>query len=131
MTFLFIASHAASLIVLLLAAAGAGTLAAGSRFSFAVRSALGLALWGHALFLLGILGQLRVVPIVTLICIAIAGGALRGRLIPRAPEGVLGILSGAMLIASFLRALHPPLAFDETLYHLPFVRALASPPTAR
>lgn len=32
----------------------------------------------------------------------------------------------ALLIPFFLLALYPPHAFDETLYHLPFVRALAT-----
>jgi hypothetical protein len=125
--FFFMARHAAILAVLLLTAAGAGTLAVGSRFSLAFRSALGLALWGQALFLLGIIGQLRVVPIAALTFVAIAGGALRGRLIPRTRPGasILGIVCGATFVAVFLLALHPPLAFDETLYHLPFVRALA------
>ena len=117
---LLLAKHAAALVVLFLAAAGAGTLAAGSRPSLALRSALGLMLWAHALFALAAIGQLRLVPIVMLVAIAIAGGAWRGRSWPR----VHPLLVAAMAPA-FLLALHPPLAFDETLYHLPYVRALA------
>lgn len=131
--FLFIAEHGVLLLTVLAAAAGAGTLATGSRYGLALRSALGLALWAHALFLLAIIGQLRISPILALFVAAIAGGALRVMRAswaapPFAGGGAGGrgrIAGGALFAALFLLALHPPLAFDETLYHLPFVQALA------
>jgi hypothetical protein len=166
---LFILEHLAALLVLLLAAAGAGRLAAGSRFSLPLRAALGLALLAQALFLLAAIGQLRTIPIVVLIVVAIAAGKpltrppatlspLRGargsrgehaecpsprsagrRACPERAKGVEGCREAAdegastgnwqlatLFAALFLLALSPPLAFDETLYHLPFVRALAA-----
>jgi len=95
-----------------------GTLVAGSRGSLAFRCALGFAVWGHALFFLALFGQLRAVPIAALIAIAIIGGALRARI-----DGVL--VFGAFAAPLLAMTLRPPLAFDETLYHLPLVRALA------
>lgn len=122
--FLFLARHAALLLVALAAAAGAGTLVAGRREPLALRAALGLAVWSDVLFLLAALGWLRPAPMVLLLIVALAGGAMRSRL----PEGIGSpwlIAFVAMGIPAFLLALQPPLAFDETLYHLPFVRALA------
>jgi hypothetical protein len=124
MTLFFFAKHAVVLLLLLVAAAGAGTLVAGSRQPLALRCALGLAVWGEALFLLAACGWLRPVPIVVLLLIAIGGGALRMRAWPRFGR-VPALLAFAIGLPAFLLALHPPLAFDETLYHLPFVRDLA------
>jgi hypothetical protein len=118
---LFLVQHALALIVFLAAAAGAGTLATGTRFSLALRSALGLALWAHALFFLALLGQLRIIPILILLVLSLLG-LTRG--IPR-PSPFCLLLSAFCLLL-FLVALAPPLAFDETLYHLPIVRALAT-----
>jgi hypothetical protein len=154
----------AVLAAILFAAAGTGTLATGSRYPLALRSALGLALLGHALFFLGLLGWLRIAPIVALFVIAVVGGAMRGRwqmadggwwrdsglrgcAVARLRSGISGVTarpsdratirtsvlpsairhlpSFAIFIPLFLLALHPPLAFDETLYHLPFIRAAA------
>ncbi len=124
MTLFFFAGHAVVLLLLLVAAAGAGTLAAGNREPLALRCALGLAVWGEALFLLAACGWLRPVPIVILLVVAIGGGAARmhtwARIRPK--HALAAIAIGA---PAFLLALHPPLAFDETLYHLPFVRDLA------
>lgn len=127
MIVLFVAKHAAVMVLLLLTIAGAGTLTAGAREGLALRCALGLALWAHALFLLGTLGQLRAVPLIAVAAIAIAGGAWRAYRDrdddrDRRPAWIVAALVVAPL---FLLALFPPLAFDETLYHLPFVRAFA------
>ncbi len=124
MLVLFLAKHATLLALLLVSAAGAGTLAAGPRDGLAMRAALGLALFGHACFFLATAGQLRATPLIALTIIAIAGGAWRARGIarPSASHVVAGVLVKAPL---FVLALYPPIAFDETLYHLPFVRALA------
>ncbi|MBV8516163.1 MAG: phospholipid carrier-dependent glycosyltransferase [Acidobacteria bacterium] len=107
----------------LLAAAGAGTLAVGTRCDLPTRCALGLALFAHALFALALCGALRAGAVVALLVIAIAGGVRRGLRVPHADVATgAGIALFALL---FPLALFPPLAFDETLYHLPFVRALA------
>jgi hypothetical protein len=120
---LFAAKFAAVLLVVLVAAAGAGTLAMGTRFELAVRCALGLALWAQTLLLLALCGALRAMPIAVLGVVAIGGGVGRGLRLPKlhAPF-IAGI---ALSAALFVLALFPPLAFDETLYHLPFIRALA------
>ena len=117
--FTLIATHAAMFVLLLLAAAGAGTLVLDSRAGLALRSALGLALWAHALFFLALIGQLRAVPMLVLLAISLSG-VVRG--VRLSLPLLFAIASFAPL---FLLALHPPLAFDETLYHLPMVRELA------
>ena len=122
-TLLFIAKHAAVLLLLLVAAAGAGTLVVGSRFGLALRCALGLAVWGQVLFFLAAAGQLRGGVILVLLVIAMVGMGRTDRIVCP-PLGVVSVgvvMGGALLLV----ALQPPLAFDETLYHLPFVRALA------
>jgi hypothetical protein len=124
MLVLFFAKHAAVLALLLLTAAGAGTLSAGPREGIALRAVLGLALFGHACFFLAAVGQLRAAPLITLTIIAIVGGAWRAGGIARPATSHL--VAGVLVIAPlFVFALYPPIAFDETLYHLPIVRALA------
>lgn len=123
MFLLFFAKHAAILALLLLTAAGAGTLAAGAREGIALRTALGLALFGHACFFLAAIGQLRAAPLIALAVLAIIGGAWRARSI--APPSLIAIASAIGVVPLFVLALYPPLAFDETLYHMPTVRALA------
>jgi len=89
-----------------------------------LRCALGLVVWGEALFLLAACGWLRPVPMLVLLVVAVGGGMMRMATWPR--FGVLPALGViAIGVPAFLLALHPPLAFDETLYHLPFVRDLA------
>jgi len=122
--FLFFAGHAAILALLLVTAAGAGTLALGAGEGLALRAALGLALCAHACFFLAAVGQLRPLPLIVLAIVAIAGGAMRARGIVR--PSVSHIVVGLLVVAPlFVFALYPPIAFDETLYHLPFVRELA------
>ncbi len=122
--FLFFAGHAAILALLLVTAAGAGTLALGAGEGLALRAALGLALFGHACFFLAAVGQLRPLSLIALTIVAIAGGAVRTRGIAR--PSVSHVVAVVLVIAPlFAFALYPPIAFDETLYHLPFVRALA------
>jgi hypothetical protein len=123
MIVLFLAKHAAVLALLLLAAAGAGTFAAGPREGIASRTALGLALCGQVCFFLAAIGQLRPVPLIALTVVVIAGGAWHARTKPLPSRIVIAIAVG--IVPLFVLALYPPLAFDETLYHLPFVRALA------
>jgi hypothetical protein len=124
LTFLFFAKNGAVLLALLAIAAGAGTLAAGGLQPLALRCALGLALWAEASFLLAAVGWLRPGPLIIMAIIALAGGAFRARpAISISKWWTLAIV--AIGVPAFLLALHPPLAFDETLYHLPFVRSLA------
>ena len=120
---LFLVEHLAVFALVILTAAGAGTLAAGPREGLALRSALGLALMAHALFGLGLIGQLRPGPLLALTLVAIVGGALRARRQwPPARLSFACVLTAAPL---FFLALFPPLAFDETLYHLPLVDEVA------
>ena len=125
---IFAAEHLAILLLVLLCAAGMGAIVSRSRFTLPLRSALGLAVWGEALFLLAGIGQLKAVPVAVL---AIVTGVVGCRLsvlnFPRqlTTDNRLLVL-GALFALVFLLALLPPLAFDETLYHLPTVRALAA-----
>lgn len=121
LTLLFYLLHAAVLVAILAAAAGAGTLVAGRRESLALRAALGLVVWGEALFALAAGGWLNAGTIGVLFAVAIAGGVVRGW------GGTLPRWAWLVAIAAVLfpLALHPPQAFDETMYHLPFVRSLA------
>ncbi len=122
--FLFFAGHAAILALLLVTVAGAGTLALGAGEGLALRAALGLALCAHACFFLAAVGQLRPLPLIALTILAIVGGVARARGIVR--PSVSHVVVGLLVIAPlFVFALYPPIAFDETLYHMPFVRALA------
>ena len=121
----FVAKNLAVLFLLLACAVGAGTLAM-PREGLALRSALGLALCAHAAFVLALIGQLRA-PAILVVIVGIAAGVAwrvrsneisRSCLLPTA----YCLLPAALL---FPLALFPPIAFDETLYHLPFVRAFA------
>ncbi|HEY2092144.1 MAG TPA: hypothetical protein VGJ81_09655 [Thermoanaerobaculia bacterium] len=112
----FTAEHLAILLLVLACAAGMGTLAARSQ-PLPLRMALGLAVWAEALFLLAAIDQLRPIPIATLAILSLA--SIR----PPATSHWQLLLAAVPL---FLLALHPPLAFDETLYHLPTIRSLAT-----
>jgi hypothetical protein len=126
---LFVVKNLAVLILLLACAAGAGTLAM-PRQGLALRSALGLALCAHAAFFLAAIGQLRAPAILVVIVAIAAGVAWRVRAISRqerlfsCPLPTANCLF-ACAVLLFVLALFPPIAFDETLYHLPFVRAFA------
>jgi hypothetical protein len=145
---LFIVQHAAVLALLLVVAAAAGTVVLGSRESLALRSAMGMAVAGQLFVLLGTMRVLRAWSIcgfaVIVIVASVAPAArrlYRRRLAGESnrrraggdPAGGppalrwLGAGSVAALYAFplFLLALYPPIAFDETLYHLPFVAAIA------
>jgi hypothetical protein len=123
----FIAEHALMLALLFLLATAAGTAVAGRRETLALRMALGLAVIGQVFVLLGVMGGLRPWTLVLVGFIALATGALRMEWdwwtrIRWKPVAAAGIAA----LPLFLLALYPPIAFDETLYHLPFVRALAT-----
>jgi hypothetical protein len=138
---LFFAKYVAVLALVLTMAAAAGTSAAGAREGLALRTALGLALWAHAAFVLSVLGVLRPVPLVLLAVVAIGGALWRGRywrsggpMGPMGPMGRMGTRGAALALCAvplFALALYPPIAFDETLYHLEFVRTFAAEGTLR
>jgi hypothetical protein len=92
--------------------------------SIGLRFALGLAAIGQILVLLGIAGLLR--PwVLWALFVAIAIFAI-GRVARARPLRWPWLAAIAAAIVPFLLlALFPPIAFDETLYHLPFVQALA------
>jgi hypothetical protein len=117
---LFVLQHAAALVLLLVVAAAAGTAVAGARVSLALRAALGLAVAGQVFVILGTFGALRPWSIAAFVAAAIVAGAMRMER--------HAISWATMLVAApfFILALDPPVAFDETLYHLPFVRAIAA-----
>ena len=121
MLVLFLVKHLAVLAGVLLVAAAAGTLAAGTREGLALRTALGLGLCAHAAFFLGLIGQLRTGPILGLTLLLVVGGIWRARSESLAFPA-LALLGGIPLVPL---ALFPPIAFDETMYHLPFVHAFA------
>jgi len=124
MLLLFFAKYAAILALLLITAVAAGTLAVGGSDGIAFRAAVGVALCGHACFLLAAIGQLRAIPLIVLMAAALTGGALRFRGIEWPAASRIGVC--AVVIAPlFVLALYPPLAFDETTYHLRFIRSLA------
>jgi 4-amino-4-deoxy-L-arabinose transferase-like glycosyltransferase len=94
---------------------------------FGVAVALGLALFGQIGLLLGLLGILtRGVVIAVVVAVHLAGlrcwrewrwiGGRRLWIV-----AVLAVALGPVIVLSF----YPPVAFDETLYHLPFARAFA------
>ena len=144
----FIVQHAAVLALLLVVAAAAGTVVLGSGVSLALRSAMGMAVAGQVFVVLGTIGELRAWSIGAFGGIVVAGATVapaarrlyRRRLAGesdrrRAGSGTAGqrpalrtaLLAGAALLALplFLLGLYPPIAFDETLYHLPFIAAIA------
>ncbi len=128
--FLFVAKHLLALLLLAATAWVAGRMALRRWLDieglegFAVATALGLGLLAQLALLLGLLGILTLGPLIA----AVAGIHLLGirewrqwwgRRLP-----ILGWLLAA-LAPLFVLALYPPVAFDETLYHLPFAREFA------
>jgi len=83
--------------------------------SLPLRLTLGLAIAGQLLVLLGIVGAVGAwffLPLGVIVILAVRGTKMRWQPLIAAPP----------LVAL---ALYPPIAFDETLYHLPMVRAIA------
>ena len=123
----FVLEHAAVLLLLLLTAAGAGTLVMGSKAPLALRAAMGLAVAGQLFAILGIIGALRPWLLWTFTTIALLGLVAPTLVAPAARRLDRRRLAGASLLTLplFLLTLYPPIAFDETLYHLSFVRTIA------
>lgn len=130
----FVGSHLLVLLVLAATAWVAGR-AALRRFPLeagaellAVPMALGLAVLGLPLFLLGLLGQLAVGPLLGLLLLVHLVGLGAWREIvqsgwtvladPRRRAVAVGLVAASAPF--FLLALYPPTAFDETTYHLPY-----------
>lgn len=109
-------------------AAGAGTLALGARGCLAVRGTVGLALCAQAFFLLALAGWLRPAAFVALALIALCGWLRQDWSRKEMPLRLSLARAAVWLFVAlplFVLALYPSIAFDETLYHLPFVQALA------
>src|SRR5438105_51384 len=92
----------------------------------ALRTTIGLAVAGQILAVLGIFGLLQPWALLTVAAIALfffhAEARRRGENLLRVSAPPREIV---LLIPLALLALYPPIAFDETLYHLAFVRAIA------
>jgi hypothetical protein len=130
----FIVEHAAVLALLLLVAAAAGTLVMGPRAPLALRAVMGTAVAGQLFVVLGTIGALRpwtlwaFAMIAVLACIShtlrgIAGTPWQDVQLDCEKCGLATV--ALCTLPLFLLALYPPIAFDETLYHLPFVQAIA------
>lgn len=135
---LFLARHAAITALLAATAWAAGRLVL-RRWAGPAPAALavtvGMAALAQALHLVGLVGWLRMGPMLALAAavhlLAIpewrrVAGAWRqpGRILSdRSPGAVAAVALFAALLWAL--TLYPPIAFDETMYHLPFTRAFA------
>jgi hypothetical protein len=120
---LFVIEHAAALVLLLIIAAAAGTAVTGARAPLVLRATLGLAVAGQLFIVLATFGALRPWILWLVAAVAIAGAAMR---MERGAMSWRAVAVMASIAAPlFVLALYPPIAFDETMYHLPFVRAIA------
>jgi hypothetical protein len=96
-----------------------------------LRAALALALTAQSFFLLALGGELRVVPILAVTVISCLLSVIGHARTPTTDNRQLTTVFIVLFAALLLLALHPPIAFDETLYHLPFIRSLATTGTLR
>lgn len=132
----FLLVHLVCLLVLVVAAYGAGAPVVGllrgePRLTvFAVRAAIGLTTLGLVLYGLGLAGMLTRAAS-TMLVVAACAAALTFRDAPGAlrkwtvADGVSILVAVAVIVPVFLLALSPPSEFDETLYHLPTVERFA------
>jgi hypothetical protein len=137
---LFLAGHAAALIVLASTCYAAGALAL-RRASFrnaleelCAASTIGFGITGTVLFLAGLARMLYApvvvgyVLVVHVCAIPVVRAARRRRdSNPSSPFrfSALAVLVAAVLALTFLYALYPPATWDETMYHLPFAKTFA------
>ncbi len=124
---LFIAGHAAALIVLASTCYATGMLAVrrasfrSALEQFCVGSTIGFGITGTVLFLLGLAHVLYAPVIVAYVVIVhvFAFPRLRLRI------ATAGVLLAAVLAFLFLYTLYPPTEWDATMYHLPFAKTFA------
>jgi len=129
----FVLLHLIALLVLAAAAWGAGsivarTLECGSLSGLvAIRIAAGLAALGFVFLALGLAGALDATASAIVATGAVAAGVARVRDLrkPAAPRRFEEIVALLFVAPLFALSLYPPLAFDETLYHLPTVERFA------
>ncbi|HWM91876.1 MAG TPA: glycosyltransferase family 39 protein [Thermoanaerobaculia bacterium] len=128
----FLAAHLLALAVLAATAWAAGSLATrklsweSRAESLALPVTLGLALLAHLGFLLGALGLLRPGVLIAVIVAVNAAFYWERRRLAGLRVSLPSLFPALLALAPlFLLALYPPIAFDETLYHLPFARAFA------
>jgi len=103
---------------------------------------LGLAVLGCALFVLGLAGQLRVLPVTLLLAVSALAAWREAAALARAaataarslredgwrraaPAALCAALCTAALAPVVGLALYPPTGYDANVYHLPFARAFA------
>jgi len=130
----FVLLRLIALLVLAAAAWGAGSIVArrlecGSLPGLlALRMAAGLAALGLVLFALGLAGALNATASAAVTICAVAAGVTRLRDLRAiaAPGRAESIVAPLFLAPLFVLSLYPPLAFDETLYHLPTVERFAA-----
>jgi hypothetical protein len=120
---LLLLESAGVLALLLIVPAALGTALGGTSMRIALRTTLGLAFAGQLFILLGTLGVLRMWSICAVATIALAMGIARMGTITM--HWRLISASVFLTLPLLLLAAYPPVAFDETLYHLPFIEAIA------
>lgn len=126
MTAICFATYAAILLTYLLVAVATGIAVVGPREPIPFSCALGLALMAQFLFLLGLVGMLRRNAILLLVATVLFAAALRLKQWTFQPRGGAIVIACLIsLLPVFVLALYPATAFDETLYHLPFVSVFA------
>ena len=94
----------------------------------ALSVAAGLAVLAHVLFVLAVLGVLSRWSVVAVVAVVHLQALSRWRELLRRPgwgRPWAWLVGWVALAPLFVLALYPPLAFDETLYHLPMARAFA------
>lgn len=129
----FVLAHLLALVLLGLSAWGAGTLVtrplsrSGTAGLLPIRIAAGLAVSGAALFAAGSAGALRPAASLLLVALASCAGIAALRDLRSEAPASRGVVVAVALAAApvFALALYPPIAFDETLYHLPTVERFA------
>jgi hypothetical protein len=120
---------------------GAAPELAGALETAAVSTALGLVALADAGWLLGLAGWLRPLPVALVLLVVHGTGLAAWRRVGRALRNFAGwlgepgarrrrllLLAAGMvgLLPVALLSVYPPVAFDETLYHLPIARAFAA-----
>jgi hypothetical protein len=124
---LFLAGHAAALIVLASTCYATGMLAVrrasfrSALEQFCAASTIGFGIAGTVLFLIG-LARILYAPVVIAYVVIVHVFAFP-RLKLRITAG--GLLLAAVLALCFLYTLYPPTEWDATMYHLPFAKTFA------